>query len=141
MHRVKNFCCEHTVSFVVKRNTESFLVTLEIPDLTKNKYSMWSDWGPMYKIYMDPKTPIQVNYVDKTQKKTETCQLDIGTCELNSPMLGTEREKSPFVMVVPDPSKLMVFHLFMDQNGHVIQVKTTDLNSDNSECECLLKTS
>ena len=88
-------------------------VEVDVPDLTKLKYSLWGDWGPMYTFQINEHDSLKIRYngenVDSTQK----------TLRVDSPLLFSERIHHPYVLKVEDDIRHLAFHLYLDPDLNV----------------------
>jgi len=119
-----------SIKFIWNSSLHSTEITINIPDFSNSKYQVSGDWGPMYKIDIEPTHPINISYFDIISKNTDHYNLDEKSFELNSPMLAEERDVFPFYFKVLDKNKNLSFHLFTNKKSEVerIDIFRTDDN-------------
>jgi hypothetical protein len=118
-----NGLLKRDVVFDWKSPVHDTLIKLLIPDLSDCAYSVWGDWGPMYRIDVNAIEPFKIEYRDKNSDSVVNQCLEIKNVELNSPMLHEERKIHPLFFIIPDEKKGFIYHLFFNIVGKVDQVK------------------
>ncbi len=106
---------EKTVKFCLNSLFDKTEVEIKIPDLSQNRYSVWGDWGPMYTLQLNPKSPIRITF--HLKDRSEEYGLDCKTVQLNSPMLVDERKEFPLCFEIEDSAKDLKYHVFLDSSG------------------------
>ena len=91
-------------------------VEVTLPDLSKLEYSVWGDWGPMYKFNLTDQAVVKIKYNEDEYNSSQK-QLKI-----ESPMLARERDELPFYIIVEDQSKNLKFKLYIDTDYNLAKV-------------------
>jgi len=93
------------------------LIEVKMPKLSSLKYSVWGDWGPMYKFIVKETTPLQISY---NGSNVESKQNEL---RIESPMNAKQREKMPYYIVVEDKFNHLDFHLYINHNYELAKVE------------------
>lgn len=91
-------------------------VEVTLPDLSKLEYSVWGDWGPMYKFNLTDQAVVKIKYNEDEYNSSQK-QLKI-----ESPMLARERDELPFYIIIEDQSKNLKFKLYIDTDYNLAKV-------------------
>ena len=111
-----NIECISGLSIPVKVS-ESETLVIKIPELDGTSVTSWGDWGPMYRFQLSPTHPIQI------EKGGVQWSLDQPFLEVESPILAQQRQETPFVINVLDPSTESSFHISLDKDFQVCGVR------------------
>lgn len=91
-------------------------ITVTTPDLENLQVATEGDWGPMYKFALDAKNLPRITYLDKKTEFVDSYLLDDKVLYIESPILASVRQETPFIYKITDERKGIDIHFFMDQN-------------------------
>lgn len=98
---------------------ETINIKLETPNLNKDEANIDGDWGPIYKFAANANYSVKVHYPETT------INLKVEELVFKSPMLSSEREKTPFYLDFFEPMKALHFKIFFDQNGDIAKTNVS----------------
>jgi hypothetical protein len=112
-----------TFQFSLQDPFHSTDVLVQLPDLTKVRYTVWGDWGPMYTFHLDPNDQVLISYNSQSRR------LDQNILLVESPVVAKEREQYPFYVLVEDKKLQLKIFLYLNPNlklGKVVVQRMTD---------------
>lgn len=102
-------------------------VEVRLPELSKLRYQLWADWGPMYSFTLAPEDPLMICYNDVTVK------LEQKKLRLESPMLVKRRAKYPLFFIIEDFERELIFELYLDRDDALGEVRIKKMKRDDEE--------
>jgi hypothetical protein len=93
------------------------MVEVTLPNLSKLKYTVWGDWGPVYNFKLTPTEVIKIKYDKKVVRSKQK------TLTIESPILSEERQKYPFYFIVEDSRSKFNYHIFLDRYYRLKKVR------------------
>jgi len=100
-----------------------------LPNLSKSKYSVWGDWGPMHSYELAGGNKMRVSF------EGHSYELEQGRIEFLSPILAEDRKETPLYSYCKDQQSGHVFYMYFDQSFNLQRVEAWDLNKKNRSYE------
>ena len=109
-----------TLKFELYELCNKLQISLHLPDLSRNKIVRWGDWGPNYDVELKQHQSARLVIEDVSNGMLIERELHLGHMLIESPMLAVERERSPLVCNIKDPSSCLSFYLSYSREGELI---------------------
>lgn len=103
-------------------------VTVEIPDLSDSKLSVWGDWGPMCKLNLVEGLSVNLVYKKKARCLKQSC------IEFLSPLCAKKRSRTPLYCSIKDPDSNHTLNLYFDSFAKLAEAEISKFGN-SAECQ------
>ncbi len=122
MKNIDSFKTAQQISAQFTHQGQEYRVKISSPDLRSAASSCWGDWGPMYTFRLQNRERISFYYSSRKHDRLfETASYPSSLC-LNSPMLASLRERSPFCLELHDEESGVKYCVYLSPEATVSHV-------------------
>ncbi len=122
MKHIDSFKTAKTISAQFTYQGEEYHVTISSPDLRPAASSCWGDWGPMYTFLLQNKECVAFFYSTRRHDRLFETVSHPSSLSLNSPMLASLRDRSPFCLELHDEEGGVKYCVYLSPEATVSHV-------------------
>lgn len=101
--------------FQVKGLFSSYEINVKFPKTFKKIISLGGDWGPNFKLQVDPYSLFEIQIKSKSGDKTIFLQNEIKEIFLKTPFLLSDRKDCLYQCEIPISCDGLILHLYFDE--------------------------
>lgn len=117
-------------SIELKELFNTYQVTVEFPSSFSHVECLGGDWGPTYRLEIDPNDLLKISYTTGCCEEEVAIGCELKEVYLKSPFLLARQNECPFVMDIPIKKLNSIIHISFSPNLSINDVLFVDNNNE-----------